>query len=401
MGSVRLFQDTKINVKLGILIGLLAIPIGILLAMEFIDKGGQVDVNHVEVKGVNYIDKGILPLQRALNQHRVYAGNLEGANKQAAEYEKAAAQVDAAIEELKKIDKKDGASWGTAATVEEIVNGWAAVRASQGPANAEKVIAADTAILESVLDLVFQVGFASHIYLEEDAKTKAGILGLSEHSFAMTTQQGLAAANAALALEYRITGRPVDDTLKGSIFKNIENAEESRRELHKWFEVSMGLDKKYEATLRPLLTTAEANMDTLRKLIGTELEGRPVSEDELLAASIAVTEANTALTEGAHALVHHTLNSQASALEDEQWITLGVSSFLFLVALGLAIVVTISITAPMEKLAAAADRMSLGELDVEIDYTSKNEIGQLADSLRRMQVSLRGAIERLRMRRSA
>ena len=55
----------------------------------------------------------------------------------------------------------------------------------------------------------------------------------------------------------------------------------------------------------------------------------------------------------------------------------------------------------MQHLAEVADRMSLGELDVDIDVDGTNEIGQLAESLRRMQASLRSAIERLRQRRAA
>ena len=72
-----------------------------------------------------------------------------------------------------------------------------------------------------------------------------------------------------------------------------------------------------------------------------------------------------------------------------------------IIAIGLAIFISATITRPMTHLAEVADRMSLGELDVEIDIEGDNEIGQLAESLRRMQSSLRSAIERLRQRRVA
>lgn len=45
--------------------------------------------------------------------------------------------------------------------------------------------------------------------------------------------------------------------------------------------------------------------------------------------------------------------------------------------------------------------MKLGELDVEIPVEGRDEVGQLAESLHRMQASLRAAIERLRARRAA
>lgn len=47
----------------------------------------------------------------------------------------------------------------------------------------------------------------------------------------------------------------------------------------------------------------------------------------------------------------------------------------------------------------AADRISVGELDVVIDVKSKDEIGALAEAISRMQDSLRFSIERLRRRK--
>lgn len=51
------------------------------------------------------------------------------------------------------------------------------------------------------------------------------------------------------------------------------------------------------------------------------------------------------------------------------------------------------------KLTDAADRISVGELDVQINIKSNDEIGALADAISRMQDSLRFSIERLRRRR--
>lgn len=65
------------------------------------------------------------------------------------------------------------------------------------------------------------------------------------------------------------------------------------------------------------------------------------------------------------------------------------------------IVLSRTITRPLGSLADVANRMSLGELDVAIGVEGNDEVGQLAESLRRMQASLRAAIERLRARRAA
>jgi methyl-accepting chemotaxis protein len=58
-----------------------------------------------------------------------------------------------------------------------------------------------------------------------------------------------------------------------------------------------------------------------------------------------------------------------------------------------------SLVRPIKDLTKAADRMSLGELNVEIKAKTGDEIGQLAEAIGRMQDSLRLSIERLRRRK--
>ena len=56
------------------------------------------------------------------------------------------------------------------------------------------------------------------------------------------------------------------------------------------------------------------------------------------------------------------------------------------------------VTGNIRRLSEVADRISIGELNAEIDVKSKDEIGELAEAISRMQDSLRLSIERLRHR---
>jgi predicted Zn finger-like uncharacterized protein len=57
------------------------------------------------------------------------------------------------------------------------------------------------------------------------------------------------------------------------------------------------------------------------------------------------------------------------------------------------------VTGNIRRLSEVADRISVGELDAQIDVKSKDEMGELAEAISRMQESLRLSIERLRNRR--
>ena len=57
------------------------------------------------------------------------------------------------------------------------------------------------------------------------------------------------------------------------------------------------------------------------------------------------------------------------------------------------------LTSKIRSLTEVADRISVGELGMEIETKSRDEIGELAEAIARMQDSIRLSIERLRRRR--
>jgi HAMP domain-containing protein len=57
------------------------------------------------------------------------------------------------------------------------------------------------------------------------------------------------------------------------------------------------------------------------------------------------------------------------------------------------------LTSRIKKLTSVAEQISVGEMDAEIPVTSRDEIGDLAEAIGRMQESIRLSIERLRRRR--
>jgi len=78
------------------------------------------------------------------------------------------------------------------------------------------------------------------------------------------------------------------------------------------------------------------------------------------------------------------------------WAILGLTLLL------IGLIVTIyghRLTGKIKSLTDVADRISVGELGMEIKTTSNDEIGELAEAIARMQDSIRLSIERLRRRR--
>ena len=80
------------------------------------------------------------------------------------------------------------------------------------------------------------------------------------------------------------------------------------------------------------------------------------------------------------------------------WAILGGTIFL------IGIIVSIyghRLTGKIKSLTDVAERISIGDLGIEIETKSRDEIGELAEAISRMQDSIRLSIERLRRRRSS
>jgi len=77
------------------------------------------------------------------------------------------------------------------------------------------------------------------------------------------------------------------------------------------------------------------------------------------------------------------------------WLFLAV---IFAVGVVAALVSSRLMARPILALTEAADRISVGELDFTIQVNRNDEIGDLAEAMKRMQDSLRLSIERLRRR---
>jgi HAMP domain-containing protein len=58
-----------------------------------------------------------------------------------------------------------------------------------------------------------------------------------------------------------------------------------------------------------------------------------------------------------------------------------------------------SVVRPIRHLSQVADKISMGELDTPVQVKAKGEVGALAESIERMQTSVKAAIERLQKRK--
>jgi HAMP domain-containing protein len=95
------------------------------------------------------------------------------------------------------------------------------------------------------------------------------------------------------------------------------------------------------------------------------------------------------------------LTTFTSTADSFRWFWLIISIVIaVLTAIG-ALMIARGLATPIVQLTQAADRISLGELDTPININRADEIGELAEAIRRMQASLHLALERLHAHRTS
>ncbi|MDQ1330480.1 MAG: hypothetical protein QG578_743 [Thermodesulfobacteriota bacterium] len=82
-----------------------------------------------------------------------------------------------------------------------------------------------------------------------------------------------------------------------------------------------------------------------------------------------------------------------------QIFALGIFGFTVIIVTLIAWLSARTIVKPITLMTNAAERMSMGDLEVKIDINSKDEIGLLAQAINRMQTSLNMAMERMRRKK--
>lgn len=133
------------------------------------------------------------------------------------------------------------------------------------------------------------------------------------------------------------------------------------------------------------------------------LAREPINRQELEERMAEVVKGYTAVLDDLQSEVDKSMSSALQEAGRIQTRTLFLMAGFTIVAaiLGAALAwwVVRSVTRPVRRLVQVADNISMGDLDMSIEVTSRDEIGELQESIERMRVSLRAAMERLKKQR--
>jgi HAMP domain-containing protein len=116
---------------------------------------------------------------------------------------------------------------------------------------------------------------------------------------------------------------------------------------------------------------------------------------DYFAAAGAALDASARLWDTTVAELDRQLGERSMALQKSVELEILAVGLAMLLTVGFLFLVARAFVLPIRHLSEVADRISLGDMDATIDITTRDEIGELGERFRRMQVSLRQAMDAL------
>lgn len=393
------FRDMGLRPKLAILMTVLGGPMLVLLVLLYDSTTNEISVTNSERDGLAYVTEGAMPIVYEVQRHRLLtAAVLRGESAYQAALDESRKTIDSLVTRLSTFESRYGSD-ATRGTSSSISERWEAVKATS-PSSPDDILRAHTTLIEQhLIPLIFAIGNDSNLYRDPEINTLNTAIGVSLDLVRASEASTRAAAHLVASNPFE--GAPEGESNRELAAAQAQAAVAARDSMNRWLEQAMRSDPEFRSSLASDLSQSNAEADRLAGRVEANLATTVIDIPDLMVRGESTIETNEVLFAAGSSLVSSELGDRASSARTSQLFAVGFSVSAFLVGVAVAFAIAASILRPMRHLAQVADQMSLGELDVQIDIESKNEIGQLAESLRRMQASLAGAIERLRARRAA
>ncbi len=370
------------------------IPIVVLAYFLLIETQKVIDFSRAEVDGLSYL----APLRKLVADGSVHR-DLAMAAMWDATFKDQLDKVDAAIEADFKAaqaeDAKYADQFAKTDRLKELRQLWQSLRANMATMNAAQNLEQHGKLLRAATRLTYEVGNASNLILDPDVDSYYLVDALIFKIPKLSDE--ISQARAIGAALYASGGQGDENSTRRqqllALFIRIDDA------LNQHFEFIRFAVNFNTRTKAALETTLEENKREVRGFV-SYLEkkltsGETVPARDFIAAATKPLDVQQALWDKVADELYRLLQVRVTTYNRNRLIELAAVAVALALTMLLLSVVVRAITRPIAHLAAVADRISLGDMDATIDVDSKDEIGELGERFRRMQVSLKAAMDAL------
>ncbi len=383
-----MFRNLKIGSKL-VLLGLVfSVPVAMLLFLLIKEQNIAIDFGQNERRGVEYINP-IRHLLHDIQKHQV--AFLNGA-AEAAALEK---QIDEDIRSAQEVDGRYGKDLKTNHGLAGLVEKWSTTKSlilrSSSNAKPENINSAyDDIVGKSILPLIIQAGDTSQLILDPDLDSyyamDSVVLNLP------TLGQLIAQTNAHVA-DLVLTHENMESKkqLISFLLARIEpTMEKVNTGLQTAINQNPSLRSKLSVPLRAHTEAVKAFDDMIRRQV---LDAGPsdfakIDLKAMSANGLKTLESNYAMYDVTIGVLDDLLVTRVGGFNQKRVYSLVIAGIAIAIALLFIASIGRSISKPLAELKEVTDRIVKGDLSTPADIDRRDEIGQLAGAINRLQKSL-------------
>lgn len=383
-----MFRNLKIGSKL-VLLGLVfSVPVAMLLFLLIKEQNIAIDFGQNERRGVEYINP-IRHLLHDIQKHQV--AFLNGA-AEAAALEK---QIDEDIRSAQEVDGRYGKDLKTNHGLAGLVEKWSTTKSlilrSSSNAKPKNINSAyDDIVGKSILPLIIQAGDTSQLILDPDLDSyyamDSVVLNLP------TLGQLIAQTNAHVA-DLVLTHENMESKkqLISFLLARIEpTMEKVNTGLQTAINQNPSLRSKLSVPLRAHTEAVKAFDDMIRRQV---LDAGPsdfakIDLKAMSANGLKTLESNYTMYDVTIGVLDDLLVTRVGGFNQKRVYSLVIAGIAIAVALLFIASIGRSISKPLAELKEVTDRIVKGDLSTPADIDRRDEIGQLAGAINRLQKSL-------------
>ncbi|HLZ70336.1 MAG TPA: HAMP domain-containing protein [Dehalococcoidia bacterium] len=411
MGShtlARFFGNLTIRRKLFLIAVVAAVPTAVLLFIVLTGQSADLNQAQQERRGVEFT----APVQRLLQDvqlHRDLAATLlAGDQSYAQRLQDSAADVDKDMKAVDAVDKRYGGRFHAHDRVNTIKQSWQSLGGNTPNLTQQASFDQHTALINGqIIPLIYEVGDSSGLLRDPRAASNhiaaALVNNVPQTTEALSESRAYGAAILAGASAHKRTlalASAERDFLVGETGQVQSTTTLTTREL----DAAVKADPAQRAALGVKIQAADGDNEQFVAISKSLLlDGTNLSADTESFFRQATDAINSTfdLSDTSSGILHDLLNSRVSQTNTARLFSFGVAAGGISLVTVLILFVVLSITQRVARLVSAADRISLGDLNAEVNIEGNDELGELAQSFERMQSSLQAAIDRLRTRRAS
>lgn len=385
-----MFQNLKIGSKL-VLLGLVfSLPVAALLFLLVKEQNIAIDFGQNERRGVEYINP-VRHLLHDIQKHQVafLNGGLE-----ASVLEK---QIEEDIRSAQEVDGRYGKELKTSHGLAGLVEKWSSTKSlilrSSSNAKPEHINSAyDDIVGKSILPLIIQAGDTSQLILDPDLDSYYAMDNVVINLPALG--QLIAQTNAHVA--DLILTRENMESKKQLISFLLARIEPTMERLNTGLQTAINqnpsLRGKLALPLRSHVEAVKAFDDMIRRQV---LDAGPsdfakIDLKSMSASGLKTLESNYAMYDITTGVLDDLLATRVSGLNQRRATSLVIAGITIAIALLFIASIGRSISKPLAELKEVTDRIIKGDLSTPADIDRRDEIGQLAGAINRLQKSLQG-----------